>query len=970
MASDRARVSYDPTRHYQSVVMQQGRVTLEADVNEAEVLASELLREETLDIVGPAGTPDNGYQVGGNTATNQPFDFHVGPGTMYVGGERVSLGEPGIDYSNQPEWLDHDGDPLFVNAAAGAGVFGGNELIELFLREQEVSAVEDTTLREVALGGPDTAQRSRLIQRILRLPVKGTTCPDAEAEVDKRWPALGVSFDPATMRLKSPATLQVQFVQQAPPANPCDPAVPGGYLGADNQLIRVQITSYDDKKNTGTFVWGYNNASFLYRVTAVDSQTLELSSTPIDTYHTPRPGEAVEVLRTAISLGNKDYVAEHTGQVQTPTQAFVPETRRLSLPNALPAEYTDPKKTPQLFLRLWEAEVPFTPGKPADLAGSGLQVVIQPGGPTGLLTIGQYWMFAVRPSTPQQLYPKRYLDAPQPPEGPRMWVCPLAVIDWTLATLPQFNLLEDCRQFFDNLVELTKRGKCCSITVTPDDVTHRGGLQAIIDSNNNVLVTISLRPGAYQLKAPLVIGPGSQGLILEGCQDGVILQAAGPDPAFLAGMVILDQATDVTLRRLTFVLPLVSFEKAQAKLAGLDPAQLSTIGGPEIARLEAGIGVRAISCKQLTVEGCTFQFQQPPSMNVFEAGIFLNGDCTDIEVSDSRFIHSQAAAGATGLFSSRTGILMTPLTAVRGLAENADTTKTLAIAGLVLPASLSNCTIEGNTFSGLDCGALVYADMTSIRVDDNTAEDCYAGFWFLSLRTLAFTDDVFKSNKAVGDRYAAALVDPVLALGGVIGRGYPVPAGLSAVAKLFKRVNKANWTAPKTVSTTDAALKRGFILHTFISPVEQSVFGKIQRTLPLAMMITENQIDALEVLPPPNSGTPVPTGTRLLVWNDDSDLFGALIISANEIRNQVPTPQLPTVGVVLVARCTVTGNLILNEQQDERKTSLSIIPVDPKTNSSAGIAVTGNVFRGKPDLPPRAVPAPLNDWLVLNTVVP
>src|SRR5215471_3605359 len=653
MASDRARVSYDPSRHYQSVVMQQGRVTLEADVNEAEVLASELLREETLDIVGPAGTPDNGYEVSGNTATHQAFDFHVGPGTMYVGGERVSL-ESGIDYSTQPEWLDHDGDPLWVNAAAGAGVFGGPELIELFLREQEVSAVEDTTLREVALGGPDTAQRSRLIQRILRLPVKGTTCPDAEAEVDKRWPALGVSFDPATMRLKSPATLQVQFVQQAPPDNPCDPAVPGGYLGADNQLIRVQITSYDDTKNSGTFVWGYNNASFLYRVTAVDGQTLELASTPIDTYHTPRPGEAVEVLRTAISLGNKDYVAEHTGAVQKLTQAFVPETRRLSLPNALPGEYTDPKKSPQLFLRLWEAEVPFTPGKPSDLAGSGLQVVIQPGGKTGALTVGQFWMFAVRPSTPQQLYPQRYLDSPQPPEGPRMWVCPLAVINWTVATVPGFNLLEDCRQFFDNLVELTKRGKCCSITVTPDDVKQRGGLQAIIDSNKNALVTIALRPGLYQLKAPLVIGSSNNGLILEGCQDGVVLEAGSTDPAFLGGLVILDQAGGVTLRRVTFVLPLVSFEKAKAKLAGLDAAQMLSIGGPEIARLEAGVGVRAISCRQLTVEGCSFQFQQPPSMNVFEAGIFLNGDCTDIEVSDCRFIHAQAAQSGD-FFSSRTG---------------------------------------------------------------------------------------------------------------------------------------------------------------------------------------------------------------------------------------------------------------------------------------------------------------------------
>ena len=63
MGSDRARVSYDPSRHWRGVVYQEGRVTLEADWNEAETIADEGNREQLLDIVGPSGTPDNGYQV-------------------------------------------------------------------------------------------------------------------------------------------------------------------------------------------------------------------------------------------------------------------------------------------------------------------------------------------------------------------------------------------------------------------------------------------------------------------------------------------------------------------------------------------------------------------------------------------------------------------------------------------------------------------------------------------------------------------------------------------------------------------------------------------------------------------------------------------------------------------------------------------------------------------------------------------
>lgn len=167
MGSDRARVSYDPNRHYRSVVMQQGRVTLEADWNEDDTIHGEELRHETLDIVGPAGTPDDGYRV---VQTNQPpkppFDFTIGgggpqgSGTMYVGGVRLTLDAP-IQYSQQPDWVDHFADPDWVmptseNPAA-------NEFVYLFVREQEISAVEDSVLRDVALGGPDTAQRTRMI---------------------------------------------------------------------------------------------------------------------------------------------------------------------------------------------------------------------------------------------------------------------------------------------------------------------------------------------------------------------------------------------------------------------------------------------------------------------------------------------------------------------------------------------------------------------------------------------------------------------------------------------------------------------------------------------------------------------------------------------------------------------------------------------------------------------------------------
>jgi hypothetical protein len=102
MVADIARVSYDPTRQYRSLISQQGRVTLEADNNEATILEVEALRLETIDIMCPAGTPDNGYAVGSGSG---PGRVSIGKGIYYLGGWRLQLDEP-IDLSHQPDWVN------------------------------------------------------------------------------------------------------------------------------------------------------------------------------------------------------------------------------------------------------------------------------------------------------------------------------------------------------------------------------------------------------------------------------------------------------------------------------------------------------------------------------------------------------------------------------------------------------------------------------------------------------------------------------------------------------------------------------------------------------------------------------------------------------------------------------------------------------------------------------------------------
>src|SRR5690349_11923926 len=102
MSSDRARVSFDEQQQYRSVVMQQGRVTLEADWNEAQYIINEEMRKEALDVVGPTGTPDDGYKIDFPTGTNPQRDFTIAAGTMYVGGLRVELPQA-TTYTTQPD---------------------------------------------------------------------------------------------------------------------------------------------------------------------------------------------------------------------------------------------------------------------------------------------------------------------------------------------------------------------------------------------------------------------------------------------------------------------------------------------------------------------------------------------------------------------------------------------------------------------------------------------------------------------------------------------------------------------------------------------------------------------------------------------------------------------------------------------------------------------------------------------------
>jgi hypothetical protein len=523
MGSDRARTSYDETRNYTALVAQQGRVTLEADWNEAEAIEAAGDRAVTLDVVGKVGTPDGGYAVTASGLTSGDWDLSVEPGTLYLGGDRLHLGSV-VDLANQPDWRDVATDALWVApapAAASPPTAPANELVYLLAIEQQVSAVEDPALADVALGGPDTMQRLRVLQRFVRWSTQTSTCNAAWREVQDAWAGIGLAVDPATAKLRSNATLQVGFVTDPVPPSACQPVAAGGYLGAENQLIRVQIASVD-ADGTPTIVWGFDNAAFLYELAPVPpgssgNLVLTLTRAPVDSYHHPVVGQSVELLRDAASLTPDDpdlsaadghYIAAPGGPIFTVTQRYDSSSGALTVAGSLPAGY---EHASQLYLRVWQGSCPAPAGTAVQLTGAGAEigVTVTLRSPSGKFHPGDFWCFALRPSVPDLIYPARYGADPQPPDGPRVLACPVAMVVSEIGAATPIATVTSCIPPFDNLVELTASGGSKPFltvegvkTVTGTTLRNNGAV-APADLAKGIVVTFSDKLGIQPHDEPI-----------------------------------------------------------------------------------------------------------------------------------------------------------------------------------------------------------------------------------------------------------------------------------------------------------------------------------------------------------------------------------------------------------------------------------------------------------------------------------
>lgn len=274
MKGDFSRQTFARKNHYSSVRMQQGRVQLDADWNEQSDIDAHRAQTTTRDLVGPCGGPLGGAafavrvlprekaeapsEIPGRTdieVTRSPGvapsagserrlldtygnapvrlprrpntgdDFALGAGRYYVDGI-LCENEQEVRYSEQPDFPEA--------SKLGTAPFDADALYLLYLDvwQRHLTALDDPHIRETALGGPDTATRTKTVwqAKLWKVPSKGgVTCP-----------AVYSQFLQAEV-LRSRGLLNASTVPEVTGANPCIVPPSAGYRGLENLLYRVEI---------------------------------------------------------------------------------------------------------------------------------------------------------------------------------------------------------------------------------------------------------------------------------------------------------------------------------------------------------------------------------------------------------------------------------------------------------------------------------------------------------------------------------------------------------------------------------------------------------------------------------------------------------------------------------------------------------------------------------------------------------
>ncbi|MEK1905156.1 MAG: DUF6519 domain-containing protein [Pseudomonas sp.] len=478
MKADLSRSTDQPGKQYRGVRMQQGRVQLDADWNEQQDILNRRIETEARDSIGTSGVPiDNpGFGLTGNGQNIEISAGHLyldgllcaNPQPCKVAGKReglaAELGQPHLQgrlspiiaadaslLPLPPANATAELTAIRVYSAANNPVQPENGLylgyLEAWLRH--VTALEDGLIREVALGGPDSASRDQLAWQVklLRLGAVGASISC-------------LSNPPAWEELSRPSSIRLAARAEpgATPKDPCLLTPEAGYQRLENQLYRVEVHHDGVPSGARQCKWSRDNGSIVTRVSGwlndPAPNEIEVASIGRDPYLAISAGCWLE-------LFNDDH--EETGRAGHLVEVLKTEGNRVTLNLPTPSDMPDGLFQRNPRARRWDGVIALAAltGSPGDNAGwvkleDGVEVrFFDPrlGGKDGKLRVGDYWTLPARTATAGIEWPQ---EAGKPafvaPQGVLRAFTRLALLTCQSGVWARIS---DCRQLFPALTELT-----------------------------------------------------------------------------------------------------------------------------------------------------------------------------------------------------------------------------------------------------------------------------------------------------------------------------------------------------------------------------------------------------------------------------------------------------------------------------------------------------------------------------------
>jgi hypothetical protein len=474
MKGDFTRDTFDPGKHYLRVLMQQGRVQLDADQNEENSITLHYLQSLAKDLIGTQGGPSEGCGfeiIPILNEKNSDFDFAITCGHYYVDGvlcendiptstvRRVehskgkskskdvsyvlekgrtksrSLKEAKTEdfcvtkYKTQPAYPLPESEKLAAKTKL-------SYLVYLDVWERHITFLEDPEIREVALGGADTSTRTKTVWQVKVCDPKTVFTEKATLDSNRMQTWLQEKFQPKNRgrmkaRVKQPGSVESEL-------SITDPNV--GYLVMENQLYRVEIHQGSERRRP-TFKWSRENGSVAFPISKLEGNIVTLKTLGMDDRKGLSEGDFVEV-------EDDDYVLQNRAERLLEIEKIDRGTLQVFLKERPESKVgTRPEKHP--VLRRWDHK---KEGLKLDVGAvllrentwldleNGIQVFFEGGGQN--YRSGDYWLIPARTATHDIEWPGGSANPESiPPHGVIHHYAPLAIISKVNQTLR----VRDCR---------------------------------------------------------------------------------------------------------------------------------------------------------------------------------------------------------------------------------------------------------------------------------------------------------------------------------------------------------------------------------------------------------------------------------------------------------------------------------------------------------------------------------------------